>query len=98
MTECLNLFESTSLRNPSLFKLIDDEGAIRGSDQNLLTKFNNYSLNYAINAHFEKASKFETPQFKIKHYAGDVIYDIEGFVEKNKDHVSDFIFETVQKC
>lgn len=45
VTECLNLFESTSLRNPSLFKLIDDEGAIRGNDPNLLNKFNNYYLN-----------------------------------------------------
>jgi len=27
------------------------------------------------------------------HFAGDVIYDSEGFVEKNKDSVSDLITE-----
>jgi myosin-5 len=30
-------------------------------------------------------SQIANGQFSIKHFAGDVVYDCEGFVEKNKD-------------
>ncbi len=49
-----------------------------------------------VNPHIEKASKFNTPEFKINHYAGEVIYKTEGFVEKNKDAISDTMSETLQ--
>ena len=39
-SRCLELFESKSVSLPSLFKLIDEEGNIRGNDENLLRKFN----------------------------------------------------------
>ena len=35
------------------------------------------------------------PQFIVVHYAGEVSYDIEGFVEKNKDAVSNLITEVM---
>ena len=34
-------------------------------------------------------------QFIICHYAGEVTYDIEGFVEKNKDSVSNILLEVL---
>ena len=37
-SRCLELFESVKVSNPSLFRLIDEEGAIRGNDENLLRK------------------------------------------------------------
>jgi len=42
-----------------------------------------------------KASQFDTQQFKIVHYAGEVIYDVEGFTEKNKDALSDTLTQTL---
>jgi myosin heavy subunit len=32
-------------------------------------------------------------QFIVCHFAGEVTYDVEGFVEKNKDSVSEIITE-----
>lgn len=37
-SRCLELFESSSVVSPSLFKLIDEEGSIRGNDDNLLRR------------------------------------------------------------
>jgi len=40
------------------------------------------------------------PQFVVVHYAGAVTYDIDGFVEKNKDSVTNLITEALaeSKC
>lgn len=43
-SRCLELFESTSVASPSLFKLIDEEGSIRGNDENLLRRMHQFYL------------------------------------------------------
>ena len=43
-SRCLELFESKTVATPSLFKLIDEEGSIRGNDENLLRKFHQFYL------------------------------------------------------
>lgn len=44
---------------------------------------------------FKKPNRFATQEFTVIHYAGEVVYDINGFIEKNRDTLSDFITETL---
>lgn len=60
-SRCLELFESVNVASPSLFKLIDEEGSIRGNDENLLRKFHQFHLAANSNPHYKKASKMDTP-------------------------------------
>ena len=87
--QCLELFETKNVASPSVFALIDEQGSLgnNGNDENLLRRIQQTYLTNNQNTHIKKAGKFETPQFLIKHCAGDVIYDVAGFVEKNKDMV-----------
>ena len=43
-SRCLELFESKNVAQPSLFKLIDEEGSIRGNDENLLRRMHQFYL------------------------------------------------------
>ena len=64
----------------------------RGSDENLLREVHRQ---LAHTKSLKKPDKMGAPQFVIIHYAGKVTYDIDGFVEKNKDSVSNVVVETL---
>lgn len=44
---------------------------------------------------YKRPDKLGAQQFIIIHYAGEVCYDIAGFVEKNKDSISTLITEVL---
>jgi len=84
---------------PSVFQLIDEQGGLgsNGNDENLFRRIQQTYLAKKQNPHIKEASKFNTREFLVSHYAGDVAYDVTGFVEKNKDVLSDYILETLQQ-
>ncbi|CAE7372128.1 rtcb [Symbiodinium microadriaticum] len=66
-----------------LFCLIDSECLMRSAtDATLLSKIQNSYKNSNV---ISKASRFATTEFKISHYAGDVTYSVDTFLEKNTD-------------
>jgi myosin-5 len=81
---CIDLIENKL----GILDLLDEESRMpSGSDKSLVTKLNQ---RFAVPTQkfFEKP-RFGQDAFTIKHYACDVTYDIDGFIEKNKDTVSD---------
>lgn len=74
---CVELIE----RKNGILGFLDEECVFpKGTDQSFLEK-----LFTQIKGH----SNFEKPSikncFQVKHYAGDVVYSVEGFLDKNKD-------------
>jgi len=62
--------------------MLDEEGSVpKASDQNYANKI---IKAYEKNAKFIKPT-FGTDTFGVRHFAGDVTYTVEGFLEKNVD-------------
>ncbi|KAL5247554.1 hypothetical protein ACHWQZ_G019434 [Mnemiopsis leidyi] len=95
---CIDLVE----RKMGVFSVIDEESRFpKGTDKSMLEKLHNAN---AKNPFYIKP-KITGPDFGIRHYAGDVIYNTVGFLEKNrgsfrddlitllKDSKSDFMYD-----
>jgi len=81
-----------SPKQPSLFKLLDEECMMKGNDPNLLKKYNQF---LESNKSFQRSKDVKAQVFTIKHYAGDVLYDVTTFCEKNKDAVSETVLQNL---
>ncbi|KAF8163022.1 P-loop containing nucleoside triphosphate hydrolase protein [Crassisporium funariophilum] len=70
--------------------LLDEESRMpSGTDASLLQKLNTQILGKAEYKAVYKKPRFGNSAFTIAHYALDVTYEIEGFLEKNRDTVPD---------
>jgi myosin-5 len=80
---CIDLIES----KVGILSLLDEETRLpSGADKNFILKlYSNFGKDHA----FFAKPKFGESEFVIKHYAIDVSYSIDGFIEKNKDTVTD---------
>lgn len=80
----LDLF--LELKNPpGIFAILDEESKFpKGTDQSLVNKLNN---NFQSHNNFQ-ATKAQTLNFTILHFAGPVTYNVHGFLAKNRDTLS----------
>ena len=76
-----------------MFALLDDESKFpKATDTSLVNKFH---------SHYKASSRYIRPRgndisFVINHYAGKVIYDAKGFLEKNRDNLSSNLIECMK--
>ncbi|XP_078450025.1 unconventional myosin-X-like [Lampetra planeri] len=76
--DCLDLIEEKL----GVLALINEESLFpRGTDNTLLNKLHHH---HSMNSCYIKP-RMESRSFGIRHYAGEVLYDMQGFVEKNRD-------------
>ena len=67
---------------------------MKGKDDDaLLGKFDDRLVN---NVNYKKSKFGKSRQFTVAHFASDVTYDIEGFLQKNMDQVSADVTQMVQ--
>lgn len=79
---------------PGIFSVLDDVCATmhseaEGVDYKFLDKISGF---FSGHLHFRKMDT----AFEIKHYAGEVVYEVQGFCEKNKDAITNDLIEVMQ--
>ncbi|CAH6721104.1 myosin-2 [[Candida] jaroonii] len=89
---CINLIENKL----GILSLLDEESRLpSGSDQSLIEKMYQTLNKEPTNKVFKKP-RFGQSKFIVAHYALDVSYDIEGFIEKNRDTVGEGHLEVLK--
>ncbi|KAK9768222.1 Myosin type-2 heavy chain 1 [Basidiobolus ranarum] len=82
---CIELIEGRM----GILSLLDEESRLpSGTDQTYATKLHQQFGTPAYKDYFAKP-KFSNHEFTVKHYAHDVTYQAEGFLDKNKDTIQD---------
>ncbi|XP_043217178.1 unconventional myosin-Ia-like isoform X2 [Amphibalanus amphitrite] len=91
-----DLIEKT---NQGILSMLDDECLKpgHGSDEGFLSRLNAACSNHP---HFSVISDNSSPAhcFRLKHYAGDVTYDVTDFVKKNVDALSRDLSLVMYRC
>lgn len=88
---CIDLIEGKL----GILALLDEESRLpMGSDDSFVTKLHH---NYSGEKHsFYKKPRFGKSAFTVCHYAIDVTYESDGFIEKNRDTVPDEHLEVLR--
>lgn len=93
---CVHLVDAPGI---GMFNLLDEEGSIgKGSDQGFVNKCNNmFSDSGSTKSPFYQKEFKNQRTFRIRHFAGDVCYDAQGFIEKNKDALFPALTELIRE-
>ncbi|KAI5420478.1 myosin-2 [Lathyrus oleraceus] len=87
--ECLDLFEKKPL---NLLSLLDDESNFaEASDLTFVNRLNLLGTNHCFKGERGRA-------FSVRHYAGEVLYDTNGFLVKNRDKLSSNAIQLLSSC
>ena len=88
---CIDLIEAKL----GILSLLDEESRLpMGSDEQFVTKLHH---NFAADkSKFYKKPRFGKSAFTVCHYAIDVTYESDGFIEKNRDTVPDEHMEVLR--
>ncbi|KAH3682256.1 hypothetical protein WICPIJ_006766 [Wickerhamomyces pijperi] len=90
---CIDLIE----KRLGILSLLDEESRLpAGNDESWVTKLYENLDKPPTNKVFKKP-RFGQTKFIVSHYALDVSYDIDGFIEKNRDTVSDGHMEVLKQ-
>ena len=90
--ECLDLIEQK--RPPGIISILDEESKFpRATDMTFLDKL---SSNLGTHKHFDKP-KLARNKFIVKHFAGEVDYEVDGWREKNKDELPEHMLRVLGK-
>ncbi|KAJ3289906.1 cytochrome c oxidase subunit 1, partial [Borealophlyctis nickersoniae] len=88
--QCLELIEG---KPTGILSLLDEETRFpKGSDDSWLSKLDGANAKHA----YYIKPKTQRGVFGIKHYAGDVMYTVSGFLEKNRDTIQEEIYDMVR--
>ncbi|KKY29241.1 hypothetical protein UCRPC4_g00031 [Phaeomoniella chlamydospora] len=90
---CIDLIEGKM----GILSLLDEESRLpMGSDEQFVTKLHH---NFAADKQkFYKKPRFGRSAFTVCHYAIDVTYESDGFIDKNRDTVPDEQMELLKKA
>ncbi|CEF63458.1 Dilute class unconventional myosin [Strongyloides ratti] len=87
---CIDLIEN----RPGIIDYLDEQCKIgRGTDEDWLRSMSTCK-NISKNPNF-MLPKIYDPSFIVKHFAADVQYKIEGFIEKNKNTINEQLLEVI---
>ncbi|KAJ3028810.1 UNVERIFIED_CONTAM: cytochrome c oxidase subunit 1 [Siphonaria sp. JEL0065] len=86
---CIDLIEA---KTTGILAQLDEEVKLpKGSEESWMIKL---EKTHDKHKHFTKP-KLKNNVFGIKHYAGDVLYTVDGFLEKNKDALQDELYDLI---
>ncbi|KAF6038480.1 ck [Bugula neritina] len=90
------ILDLIAIKKLNIVALVDEEAKFpKGSDATLLQKLHQH---HSKNRNYLMPKSSRAAQFGISHFAGNVFYNVKGFLEKNRDTFSIDLMELIRNC